>query len=331
MSEQVQIETADLETVSGVPGASESASASELDTPPDLVLIGGACQVKGQIRNCRRLEIEGVLEGDLETEEIFVRQGGNINGQIKTTNAEIHGVIEGDLVVENLLDVRDTGFVSGDLNYGQLAVATGGQITGNLKQTPNEHHEKSPRPSRPALVQHDDEIPSITKIIDGLMHGNKKPDHSSESITKGKTPADLVLIGGTCQVNGEIRNCRRLVIEGVLEGDLETEEIIVRKGGRINGHIKTINAEIHGDIQGDLVVENLLDVRSTGVVSGDVSYGELIVASGGHLVGNMRQTPKEDIATNGKRRNASIESNGNGENAPSISEIIDGLRHSREF
>lgn len=153
----------------------------------------------------------------------------------------------------------------------------------------------------------------------------KKP---TASATKNEIPTDLVLIGAACQVRGEIRNCRRLEIEGLLEGDLETDEIIVRKGGKINGHIKTKVAEIHGEVEGDLFVEDLLDVRKTGTVSGDVDYGKLAVATGGQLIGHLKQTPKVKATTTGKKRNAAIEGNGNGEDGPSISKIIDGLMHS---
>lgn len=169
----------------------------------------------------------------------------------------------------------------------------------------------------------------------GKTGQNTPGKRPTASATKNEIPTDLVLIGSACQVKGEIRNCNRLEIEGLLEGDLETDEIIVRKGGKINGHIKTKTAEIHGEIEGDLFVENLLDIRKTGTVYGNINYGKLTVSTGGILTGNLKQTPKVKAATTSKTRKASIQGNengnGNGEDTPSISKIIHSLRHSREI
>lgn len=154
---------------------------------------------------------------------------------------------------------------------------------------------------------------------------------TDEEIAKtDESTSDVVYIGGACQVRGEIRNCRRLEIEGVLEGDLETEEIVVREGGKISGHIKTMSAEIHGDVEGQLDVEELLDVHSTGFVDGDVNYGKLAVASGGQVVGTLKRSPVIAAARpDHKKRTAAISYDNNGQQA-SISKIIDGLMQNKD-
>ncbi len=154
-----------------------SRSSAKTETQPDRVLIGGNCQVKGEIRHCRRLEVEGQLEGDFETEEFVVRESGKIIGTIKTTIAEIHGTVEGKLIVSELLDVRKSGIVSGDVDYGELVIASGGKLIGNL--CTDAGAEKSAKPVKKAetveinrrgrLRGEDRKLPAINRIINSWM------------------------------------------------------------------------------------------------------------------------------------------------------------------
>lgn len=153
----------------------EPVASSHADENADVVVIGGNCQVKGEIRNCRRLEIEGELEGDLETGEIVVREGGRISGNIKAHSAEIHGNVDGILLVEDLLDIHESGIVDGEINYGKLSVASGGQLVGTLKQAPIIAAAWSAQKKRPAAITFEEnpQSASISKLIDGLMHGKE--------------------------------------------------------------------------------------------------------------------------------------------------------------
>ena len=67
--------------------------------------------------------------------------------------------------------------------------------------------------------------------------------------------------------------------------------VLVHKTGRLFGTVKTDTAEIHGTVQGDVVVKNLIDIRSSGNVSGNVKYGRLALEMGGNLTAEMRNVP----------------------------------------
>jgi hypothetical protein len=65
----------------------------------------------------------------------------------------------------------------------------------------------------------------------------------------------------------------------------------VHKTGRLFGTLRTDSAEIHGTLQGDVVVKNLIDIRSSGNVSGNVKYGKLALEMGGNLTAEMLNVP----------------------------------------
>jgi cytoskeletal protein CcmA (bactofilin family) len=97
----------------------------------------------------------------------------------------------------------------------------------------------------------------------------------------------VVIIGKGANIVGEITNCSQVEIAGALEGKVVAESVVVRAGGYLKGHVRAERAEVHGSIEGQVQVEDHLDIRSTGVVAGELAYGKLSVASGGRLAGTI--------------------------------------------
>jgi cytoskeletal protein CcmA (bactofilin family) len=89
----------------------------------------------------------------------------------------------------------------------------------------------------------------------------------------------------------ELRNCRQLEVFGYLEGEVAAKSVLVHPNGRLFGKLKSDNAEIHGTLQGDVVVRNLMDIRSSGNVSGNIQYGKLALEMGGNLSAEVRNVP----------------------------------------
>jgi cytoskeletal protein CcmA (bactofilin family) len=89
----------------------------------------------------------------------------------------------------------------------------------------------------------------------------------------------------------ELRNCRQLEVFGYLEGDVAAKSVLVHPNGRLFGKVKSDNAEIHGTLQGEVVVKHLIDIRSSGNVSGNVRYGKLALEVGGNLSAEVHNVP----------------------------------------
>ena len=98
-----------------------------------------------------------------------------------------------------------------------------------------------------------------------------------------------VVVGKGAKIVGEISNCSQVEIAGELEGNAVAEVVIIRAGGRLKGGVNAKRAEVHGTMEGEIQVEEHLDIRSTGQVSGELTYGRLSIADGGHLEGNIRR------------------------------------------
>ena len=124
------------------------------------VLIGEGVKIKGEIRDCREIEIHGTVEGDLEAEVLIVHGNGVLTGNVKTDRAEVHGSIDGDISVKYLLAVKAKGSVAGKTEYGELSVETGGRVVGTLE-------EQSTKKDTPA------DATSHKPTTDPILKGNK--------------------------------------------------------------------------------------------------------------------------------------------------------------
>ena len=99
------------------------------------VIIGEGVNVKGEIINAEEVQIDGIVDIVLKTENINVGPKGILNGSIEAKNADIWGKVDGDLKISNTLTVQELGHVSGKIEYSQLQIKLGGSVTGELVKT----------------------------------------------------------------------------------------------------------------------------------------------------------------------------------------------------
>jgi cytoskeletal protein CcmA (bactofilin family) len=101
----------------------------------------------------------------------------------------------------------------------------------------------------------------------------------------------VLIVSEDTFITGKIRNCRRAEIYGRVHGELSAEAVHIHEGGSFQGRARADNADISGVLQGNVVVRNLINIRSTGEVSGNVQYGQLAMEEGGSLAAEVRNVP----------------------------------------
>lgn len=101
----------------------------------------------------------------------------------------------------------------------------------------------------------------------------------------------VLVIGEDAILKGEIKNCREIEIYGYVEGKLDAGRVVVHPQGRLYGTIKAETADVHGEMQGDVRVRQLISIRNTGSVTGNVKYGRLAMEEGAELAATVRNVP----------------------------------------
>jgi cytoskeletal protein CcmA (bactofilin family) len=105
-------------------------------------------------------------------------------------------------------------------------------------------------------------------------------------------PADSlesVVIGDGVIVKGAFTVPSKAVINGVIEGDLTAEEVLIGTTGRITGRVSAKLIDVRGQLHNTIVSEKSLIVRATGKIVGKVHYAEIEIEKGGEIEGALHQ------------------------------------------
>ncbi len=101
-------------------------------TPSGTLIIGRDIQVKGEIKSCQSLIVEGRVEASLAAEALHVLNGGLFKGSAEVERADIAGTFEGTLTVRGQLSIKANGRVSGRIRYARINIEAGGEIAGEV-------------------------------------------------------------------------------------------------------------------------------------------------------------------------------------------------------
>jgi cytoskeletal protein CcmA (bactofilin family) len=105
-----------------------------------------------------------------------------------------------------------------------------------------------------------------------------------------------LIVGRDISLNGEIRTCDTLVVEGRVEAVLQDcKNIEIMAPGEFKGAAEVDVADISGRFDGDLTARQRLIVRAGGKVLGKIRYGQLEIERGGVLSGEVEVLPEAQI------------------------------------
>jgi cytoskeletal protein CcmA (bactofilin family) len=127
------------------------------------------------------------------------------------------------------------------------------------------------------------------------MFGEKKV---SKSVPTG---AIECLVGERMSITGDVKFAGSFIIEGRIKGTVAADDagdavLKLYERGQIEGQVQVPQAEIHGEMLGDVVAEKLL-LGATARVRGNVYYRVLEMAAGAQVNGQMvhQEEPRKQL------------------------------------
>ena len=111
-------------------------------------------------------------------------------------------------------------------------------------------------------------------------------------------------IGKSTHIKGDVVSEADFRIDGKLEGSVETSgKIVIGESGVITGKVVCANADIEGKFHGELIVSNLLTLKSTATIEGEVTVSKLSIDPGATFNATcaMKTGIKELNASEGKK------------------------------
>jgi len=101
-----------------------------------VLILGEGAVLKGEVKQGRRVEVWGYVEGGVTASELVVQEGGKVFGNVKTDTAEVYGTLQGDVRVQQLFTLKSTGTAAGKIKYGRLAMEEGAELSAHVRNIP---------------------------------------------------------------------------------------------------------------------------------------------------------------------------------------------------
>ena len=100
---------------------------------------------------------------------------------------------------------------------------------------------------------------------------------------------DIVNIGKSVVIKGELNGSEDLTIEGHVEGTIQLREHVLTIGpnGRIKAQVFAKAVVVLGEVVGNVTASDKVDIRANGSVDGDVIAPRVAIAEGAHFRGSV--------------------------------------------
>jgi len=109
---------------------------------------------------------------------------------------------------------------------------------------------------------------------------------------------DIVNIGKSVVIKGELNGSEDLTIEGHVEGTIQLRDNILTIGpnGRIKAQVFAKSVIVLGEVTGNVTASDKVDIRDNGSVDGDIIAPRVAIAEGAHFRGSVDMQRKAGTA-----------------------------------
>src|SRR5476649_2288322 len=100
---------------------------------------------------------------------------------------------------------------------------------------------------------------------------------------------DIVNIGKSVVIKGELNGSEDLTIEGHVEGTIQLREHVLTIGpnGKIKAQVFAKAVIVLGEVNGNVTASEKVDIRDGGSVDGDIISPRVAIAEGAHFRGSV--------------------------------------------
>ena len=122
------------------------------------------------------------------------------------------------------------------------------------------------------------------------MLGKKAPGPQTQEMVNGNGgPVTLLTIAGDhAKVEGKFEIADSIQIECEVGGELNVGgRLVIGEHGVVKADVKTVDAVIMGQYEGNMVATGNVEIAETGRVSGNIHTDSLVISKGGFFNGNV--------------------------------------------
>ena len=126
----------------------------------------------------------------------------------------------------------------------------------------------------------------------------------------GRIERDLVNIGKSVVIKGELSGSEDLTIEGHVEGKIELKDhaLTIGPNGRIRAQVFAKSVIVLGEVTGNVTASEKVDIRDGGSVDGDIVSPRVAIAEGAHFRGSVDMQKKGGSSSTSASTSSSVKS-----------------------
>src|SRR6186713_3551052 len=108
---------------------------------------------------------------------------------------------------------------------------------------------------------------------------------------------DIVNIGKSVVIKGELNGSEDLTIEGHVEGTIQLRDHVLTIGpnGKIKAQVFAKAVIVLGEVTGNVTASDKVDIRDNGSVDGDIISPRVAIAEGAHFRGSVDMQRKSGV------------------------------------
>ena len=116
---------------------------------------------------------------------------------------------------------------------------------------------------------------------------------------RSQNARDVVNIGKSVVIKGELNGSEDLTIEGHVEGKIELRDHVLTIGpnGKIKAELFAKSVVVLGEVVGNVSASEKVDIRENGSVEGDITSPRVAIAEGAHFRGSVDMAQKGKAAS----------------------------------
>ena len=105
----------------------------------------------------------------------------------------------------------------------------------------------------------------------------------------GSKEPGLSIVASGLRVEGELDTNGVVKVEGTIVGRVRAErQVLVAKGGLVDGDILTREAIIGGEVKGAIFADERVEVQANSLINGDITTQRIVVQEGGEINGTVQ-------------------------------------------
>ncbi len=139
-------------------------------------------------------------------------------------------------------------------------------------------NEPEPAPPRPQTPQ---------KAEPAARQWNAEPP--APQVKRERSMEKIVNIGQSVQIKGELTGNEDLTIEGKVDGKITLKDhaLTIGANGRIKGEIFAKSVTVIGEVEGNVIADDKVEVAATGGMNGDIVSPRVVLADGARFKGSI--------------------------------------------